>query len=226
MIATTTRSCSACDWARRPSVRNCARRNGCTRARSRSSFRRDRCCARRRRSRRETLSLISWKRCGSPTWISARISLVGTASSARARRRSCARRQSPRTAPRVRPSPRTCRSAAPRSAAPPRRRGAARASIRPLAASWRIASRTGVRETLKRRASSISSSGAPGIERAAHDLVGKLKPQFLGARAAAVATQSIAHGRAPPGAIDGSRMQTPPYNLGRGAAATPVCSSA
>src|SRR3954451_21547555 len=38
----------------------------------------------------------------------------------------------------------------------------ARASTRPLATSWRSASRTGVRETLKRRAMSVSSSGAPG----------------------------------------------------------------
>ena len=33
MIATTTRSCSACDLARRPRLRNWARRNGCTRTR-------------------------------------------------------------------------------------------------------------------------------------------------------------------------------------------------
>src|SRR5438874_1662422 len=37
-----------------------------------------------------------------------------------------------------------------------------RASTRPLATSWRSASRTGVRETLKRRAISVSSSGEPG----------------------------------------------------------------
>src|ERR1700693_1384091 len=34
--------------------------------------------------------------------------------------------------------------------------------MRPLAASWRIASRTGVREMWNRRASSVSSSAAPG----------------------------------------------------------------
>src|SRR6478752_8314014 len=38
----------------------------------------------------------------------------------------------------------------------------ARDSTRPLATSCRSASRTGVRETLKRRAMSVSSSGAPG----------------------------------------------------------------
>ena len=38
----------------------------------------------------------------------------------------------------------------------------ARASTRPEATSWRIASRTGVRDTLKRRAMSVSSSAAPG----------------------------------------------------------------
>ena len=32
-IASTTRSCSTCDFASRPRMRNCARRNGCTRAR-------------------------------------------------------------------------------------------------------------------------------------------------------------------------------------------------
>ena len=38
----------------------------------------------------------------------------------------------------------------------------ARASTSPLAASWRNASRTGVRDTLKRCAMSVSSSAAPG----------------------------------------------------------------
>ena len=42
-----------------------------------------------------------------------------------------------------------------------------------------MASRTGVRETPKRRASSISSSAAPGAKCAAHDVVGELQPQFL-----------------------------------------------
>ena len=58
----------------------------------------------------------------------------------------------------------------------------ARASTRPLAASWRSASRTGVRDTLKRRAMSVSSSAAPGGQRAAHDLVGELQAQLLRAR--------------------------------------------
>ena len=58
----------------------------------------------------------------------------------------------------------------------------ARASTRPLATSWRSASRTGVRDTQKRRAMSVSSSADAGRQHAAHDLVGELQPQFFRAR--------------------------------------------
>ncbi len=61
----------------------------------------------------------------------------------------------------------------------------ARASTRPLAASCRIASRTGVRDTPKRaRQFGLVQRGARR-QHAAHDLVGDLQTQFLRQRAPA-----------------------------------------
>jgi hypothetical protein len=70
----------------------------------------------------------------------------------------------------------------------------ARASIRPEAVSCRIASRTGVRDTRKRRAEFHLVERSARLKRTAHDLVGELKPQLLRERAAAVAKRN-AHGR-------------------------------
>ena len=161
-------------------ARRCGTGRGGTAARacaSRARARRDRRCARRHRSRCESLvDLVKALRIAGiaqdPQLLVQRLQRARSA----AVMRSAAMPAHSASSSAIASNMPASRSSVGRATTAPR---CARASTRPLAASCRSASRTGVRDTLKRRARSVSSSARARRELAADDLVGKQQPQFF-----------------------------------------------